>query len=86
LETTGWAPSVAEFLEIRARSRTLDQIALAEHRDIQLSGAGEPVRVFGARVTAIAPGEVDGLLQIDAEVPSGLTAGNVPIVVPAKRA
>jgi uncharacterized protein (TIGR03437 family) len=30
---------------------------------------------------AVAPGEVDGLLQIDAEVPSGLAAGNVPIVV-----
>jgi uncharacterized protein (TIGR03437 family) len=29
----------------------------------------------------VAPGEVDGLLQIDAEVPSGLTAGNLPIVV-----
>jgi predicted permease len=45
-------PSVAEFLEIRAHSRTLQQIAFAEHRDLQLSGAGEPVRVFGARVTA----------------------------------
>jgi uncharacterized protein (TIGR03437 family) len=30
---------------------------------------------------AVAPDEVDGLLQIDAQVPSGLTAGNVPIVV-----
>jgi uncharacterized protein (TIGR03437 family) len=29
----------------------------------------------------VAPGEVDGLLQIDAQVPSGLTPGNVPIVV-----
>src|SRR5271169_1568575 len=25
--TIGWTPSVAEFLEIRARSKTLDQIA-----------------------------------------------------------
>jgi uncharacterized protein (TIGR03437 family) len=29
----------------------------------------------------VAPDEVDGLLQIDAQVPSGLTPGNVPIVV-----
>jgi predicted permease len=50
--TIGWTASVSEFLEIRARSKTLDQIAFAEHRDMQLSGAGEPVRVFGARVTA----------------------------------
>jgi uncharacterized protein (TIGR03437 family) len=30
---------------------------------------------------AVAPDEVDGLLQIDAQVPSGLTPGDVPIVV-----
>jgi uncharacterized protein (TIGR03437 family) len=29
----------------------------------------------------VAPGEVDGLLQINATVPSGLTPGNVPITV-----
>ena len=52
LEDNGWSPSVSEFLEIRARSRTLDQIAFAEHRDMQLSGTAEPVRVFAARVTA----------------------------------
>jgi putative ABC transport system permease protein len=51
MENSGWTPSVAEFLEIRARSRTIDPIAFAEHRDMQLSGAGEPVRVFAARVT-----------------------------------
>ena len=29
----------------------------------------------------VAPGQVDGLLQIDAQLPSGLAAGNVPLVV-----
>jgi predicted permease len=51
-EHSGWIPSVAEFLEIRARTRTLDRIAFAEHVDMQLTGAGEPVRVFAARVSA----------------------------------
>jgi uncharacterized protein (TIGR03437 family) len=47
-----------------------------------------PVTVtFGGTVSpkltyaGVAPGEVDGLLQIDAQVPTGLTPGNVPIVV-----
>ncbi|HVP49319.1 MAG TPA: ABC transporter permease, partial [Bryobacteraceae bacterium] len=44
--------SASEFLEIRARSRTLEQIAFAENRDMQISGTGGPVRVFAARVTA----------------------------------
>jgi putative ABC transport system permease protein len=52
LEVTGWIPNTSEFLEIRARSHTLEQIAFAEHRDMQLSGSGEPTRVFAARVTA----------------------------------
>src|SRR5579862_1909749 len=47
-----WTPSTSEFLEIRARSRTLEQLAFAEHVDMQLSGTGEPVRVFAARVSA----------------------------------
>lgn len=29
----------------------------------------------------VAPGEVDGLLQINAQVPTGLTPGNVPLTV-----
>ena len=33
---SGWAPSASEFLEIRARSRTLEQMAFAEHSDMQL--------------------------------------------------
>src|SRR2546426_8167002 len=52
MENNGWVPTISEFLEIRARSRTLERIAFAEHRDMQLSGTGEPTRVFGARVTA----------------------------------
>jgi len=51
-ENNGWIPSTAEFVEIRARSRSFEQIGFAEHRDMQLSGSGEPVRVFAARVTA----------------------------------
>lgn len=47
-----WTPSTSEFLEIRARSRTLEQLAFAEHLDMQVSGAGEPVRVYAARVSA----------------------------------
>jgi predicted permease len=52
IENNGWIPTVSEFLEIRARTRTLERMAFAEHRDMQLSGTGEPARVFAARVTA----------------------------------
>ena len=52
MESTGWNPSDSEYLEIRARNHTLDRLALAEHRDMQLAGTAEPVRVFVARVTA----------------------------------
>jgi predicted permease len=52
MESNGWIPSTAEFVEIRARSRSFDHLAFAEHRDMQLSGSGEPVRVFAARVMA----------------------------------
>ncbi|MGH9720366.1 MAG: ABC transporter permease [Bryobacteraceae bacterium] len=51
-ENNGSNASTSEFLEIRARSRTIEQIAFAEHRDMQVTGSGEPVRVFAARVTA----------------------------------
>jgi len=33
MENNGWIPSTAEFVEIRARSRSFDQFAFAEHRD-----------------------------------------------------
>ena len=52
IENNGWIPSVSEFLEIRARARTLERMAFAEHLDMQLSGTGEPTRIFAARVTA----------------------------------
>lgn len=48
----GWVPSTSEFIEIRARSRLLEQPAFAEYRNMQITGAGEPVRVQAARVTA----------------------------------
>jgi len=51
MENNGWVPTVSEFLEIRRRSRTLEQIAFAEHGDAHVSGTGEPVRLFAARVT-----------------------------------
>jgi predicted permease len=49
---TGWNPNVWEFVELRARSRELQQPAFLEYRDMQLSGIEEPERVYGARVTA----------------------------------
>jgi len=52
VKDNGWNPSVSEFLEIRARSRTLEEAAFAEHGDMQLTGTGEPERVFAARVIA----------------------------------
>src|SRR5712671_2404549 len=52
MENNGWIPSISEFGEIRARNRTLEQMAFAEHLDMQLTGTGEPTRVFAARVTA----------------------------------
>lgn len=52
MENSGWIPSTSAFVEIRKRNRTLEQVAFAEHRDMQLTGYGEPMRVFAARVTA----------------------------------
>ena len=52
IENNGWIPTVSEFLEIRAHTHTLERMAFAEHRDMQLSGTGGPARVFAARVTA----------------------------------
>jgi putative ABC transport system permease protein len=45
-------PSVSEFLEIRERSRVLENLAFLDHRDFQLTGTDEPVRVVAGRVTA----------------------------------
>ena len=55
VKNNGGNPSVSEFLEIRERSRTLDQIAFAEHGDAQLGGTAEPVRVFAARALITSP-------------------------------
>ena len=52
IENDGWIPTVSEFLEIRKHTRTLEGMAFVEYRDMQLSGTGEPTRVFAARVTA----------------------------------
>jgi predicted permease len=52
VENNGWIPSVSEFLEIRARTGAFESMAFAEHLDMQLTGSGEPARVFAARVTA----------------------------------
>jgi len=52
VKNSDWPPSASEFLEIRARSRTLEQLAFAEHADMQLTGTNEPARVFAARVSA----------------------------------
>lgn len=47
----GWNPSTSGFLEIRARTRTIEHIAFAEHTDMQLTGAGDPARIYAARIT-----------------------------------
>src|SRR5260221_4320054 len=52
MENNGWIPSISEFGELRTRNRTLEQMAFAEHLDMQLTGTGEPTRVFAARVTS----------------------------------
>jgi hypothetical protein len=52
MENNGWVPTVSEFLEIRAHSHTLEQMAFVEHQDMQVSGSGEPAHVDAARVTA----------------------------------
>ena len=52
IEDNGGNPTVSEFLEIRRRSRALEQFAFAAHTDMQLIGADVPVRVFAAQVTA----------------------------------
>jgi predicted permease len=50
IDQTG--PTIPEFVDVRERNRSLEQMAFLDHRDFQLTGADEPVRVFAARVTA----------------------------------
>src|SRR5215467_12791667 len=45
-------PTISEFAEIRRQTHVLEQLTFLDHRDFQLSGIDDPVRVFGARVTA----------------------------------
>jgi predicted permease len=52
LRESGRNLSVALFEEIRARSRAIEQMAFLDHRDYQMTGGAEPVRVVAARVTA----------------------------------
>ena len=52
VENDGLIPTVSEFLEIRKHTHTLEEMAFAQYRDMQLGGTGEPTRVFAARVTA----------------------------------
>ncbi len=52
LGVDGLGPTIPEFLDIRKRSRLLEEAAFLDHRDFQITGADEPVRVFAARVTA----------------------------------
>ncbi len=49
---TDIGPTIPEYLDIRRRSRLLEDAAFLDHRDFQLIGADEPVRVFAARVTS----------------------------------
>ena len=82
LRENDWAPSVAEYNAIRNRSRTLEQIAYVESGDMQVSGTGEPIRVYAARVTAA----FFGLLGARASLGRALAAeddqpGRMPVVV-----
>jgi predicted permease len=46
------SPTIPEFLDIRDRNGVFEQMAFVDHRDFQLTGTDEPVRVFAARSTA----------------------------------
>ena len=43
--------SAADYLDIKAQSRSFDQIAAYRQDDMNLTGGGTPERVFGSRVT-----------------------------------
>ncbi len=44
--------SIGNFAEWRARSRSFEAISASSGETVNLTGTGEPVRLFGARVTA----------------------------------
>jgi len=45
-------PTIPEFVDVRDRAHSFERLAFLDHRDFQLTGTDEPVRVFAARVTA----------------------------------
>lgn len=45
-------PTIPEFIDIRDRNQVFEHIAFFDHRDFQLTGTDEPVRVYAARATA----------------------------------
>ena len=46
------APTVPEVLDVRAASRTLEQISFFDTRDVQMHGGDEPARAVSARIEA----------------------------------
>jgi predicted permease len=49
---SGTAPTVPEVLDVRAASRTLEQISFYDTRDVQMHGGNEPARAVSARIEA----------------------------------
>jgi predicted permease len=45
-------PTVPEFLDVRAGSQSIENLAFWDTRDIQITGGDEPYRALAARVTA----------------------------------
>jgi putative ABC transport system permease protein len=45
-------PTVGEFVEIRKRTQLIEQISFVQLQDFQITGADEPARILGTRVTA----------------------------------
>lgn len=45
-------PTIPEFTDIQSRGPSFRHMAFLDYRDFQITGGGEPVRVFAARVTA----------------------------------
>src|SRR5262245_13403793 len=74
--------SIQNFIDTRARTRTLDDMAAFANWGVNLTGAGEPVRLAGVRISANA----FEMLGVDAAVgrtllPSDGTPGANPGVV-----
>jgi hypothetical protein len=50
----GTGPTVPEFLDVRARARSFESLSFFDTRDFQITGGGEPARVFAARAEAFS--------------------------------